>query len=304
MYGQNWLIVIWQALALLIVAPLVAGVIKKTKARLQNRRGPSLFQVYYDISKLLHKDSVVASAASWIFYRAPFIYFATAVGAAALVPVASSLFSLPGPLMDAFVLLYLLAAGRFFLVLASLDTASSFSGMGGSREMFITTFAEPAILLAITTVAFQANTTNLAAMTATAMSLPLGLASLFAAAAFYIVLITETGRIPVDNPDTHLELTMIHEGMIIEYSGKQLGLIIWASALKQLVLIAMFVALFLPNAADWTIIEQVLAFIGKMLLCAISLGVVETVTNKMRLFRVPGLLALSGLLSLLALIAQ
>ena len=288
-----------QALGVVLLAPLVAGVIKTAKARLQNRRGPRIFQLYFDFVKLLKKDSVVSPTASWIFNLAPYIYFASSIAATALVPVVT--IGTIG-IGDIFTLIYLLALGRFFLVLASLDAGSAFGGMGGAREMFIAILVEPALLLSMLTVAFRAQTTNLGLMASVVENSPLSLSYVFAAIAFFIVLIAETGRIPVDNPDTHLELTMIHEGMILEYSGRKLALILWASAVKQLSMMLLFIMFFLPDTifgnADW------IGIVLKVLLVAFAIAMTETSTNKLRLFKVPNFLAISCLLSLLALVAQ
>lgn len=282
------------AIMLVLIAPLIAAIIKNCKAKMQNRRGPGLLQVYYDLFKLLQKDSMVSPTTSWIFSLAPFIYFAAAFGASAL------LFS-----GDLFALLYLLAAGRFFLALASLDAGSTFGGMGGSREMYISVLVEPVLLLTMLTVAARASSTKLAAMATAAAVTPFSLPYLLAAIAFLIILVTETGRIPVDNPDTHLELTMIHEAMVLEYSGRRLGLIFLASAVKQLVFILLFVILFLPwQPAGLSPLMAALWLGGKVLIAAASLAVIETSTNKMRLFKVPGFMGLAGMLALLALVAQ
>lgn len=288
-----------QALGVILLAPLVSGVIKTAKARLQNRRGPGLFQVYFDLIKLLNKDSVVSPTISWIFNIAPYIYFAGCAAVAALLPVAS--FESTG-IGDIFTLIYLLALGRFFLVLASLDAGSAFGGMGGAREMYIAILVEPALLLSMLTVAFKAQTTNLGLMASMVESSPLSLAYVFAAIAFFIVLIAETGRIPVDNPDTHLELTMIHEAMILEYSGRKLALILWASAVKQLIMILLFILLFLPGNIFGSAIFS--GIVLKVILVAMGITIVETSTNKLRLFKVPNFMAVSCLLSLLALVAQ
>ncbi|WP_346356220.1 respiratory chain complex I subunit 1 family protein [Azotosporobacter soli] len=267
-------------------APLLNGLIKAAKARLQNRRGPRLLQGYFDIRKWLHKDAVVSPTTSWIFAAAPYVYLAATVAATV------QLFA-----MDFIVMIYLLASGRFFLVLASLDAGSAFGGMGGAREMFIAALVEPALLLAAATLALPAQSTQMALLTATAESGSIQLSQLLAAIAFYLVLVAETGRIPVDNPDTHLELTMIHEGMILEYSGHRLALIHLAAALKQLLFIVLFCQLFLPwGDAAWLAV--------KVMLVALLLALTETSTNKMRLFKVPEFLMLSGLISLLALLAQ
>ena len=288
-----------QGLAVILVAPLVAGIIKTTKAKLQNRRGPGILQPYFDLIKLFDKESVISPTVSWIFKGAPYIYFAAGVAAAALVPVAP--FSNTG-VSDVITLIYLLALGRFCLVLASLDSGSAFGGMGGAREMFIGILVEPALLLAMLTVAFKAQTTNLGVMVNQAASSPLSLAYIFAAIAFFIVLIAETGRIPVDNPDTHLELTMVHEGMCLEYSGRKLALISWAAAVKQLVMILLFVLLFLPGSPVSS--APLFWMVLKVLMVAVVIAFTETSTNKMRLFRVPNFLAVSCLLSILALVAQ
>jgi len=295
-----------QAALVAAAAPLTAGLIKTAKARLQNRRGPGILQPYYDLAKFLRKDSVVSPTTSWLFAAAPVVYFAAATAAAALAPVLAPFNpGAGGALADMFVLLYLFALGRFFLALASLDAGSAFGGMGGSREMFIAVLAEPAILLALLAAALPAGGTGLAGMAAKTATISWDLAEVFAAGAFFLVLIAETGRIPVDNPDTHLELTMVHEGMILEYSGRPLGLIHWAAAIKQLVMIALFAVLFLPGApATWPAAAQAALLAAKVAATALALAAVETATNKMRLFRVPAFMAVAGVLSLLALVAQ
>lgn len=295
-----------QAAMVASLAPLVAGLIKTAKARLQSRRGPGILQPYYDLAKFLGKDSVVSPTTSWLFAAAPSVYFAAALGAAALAPVLAPLASGLGMgFADLFMLLYLFALGRFFLALASLDAGSSFGGMGGSREMFIAVLAEPAILLALLAVALPAKSTGMTAMAASAASAKWALSEVFAAGAFFIVLLAETGRIPVDNPDTHLELTMVHEGMILEYSGRPLGLIHWAVAIKQLVMITLFAVLFLPGAPlSWPPLAQAAVLAVKVAATALALAAAETATNKMRLFRVPAFMTVSGVLALLALVAR
>ncbi len=272
-------------LATLLGAPLLNGLIKRSKARLQNRRGPSLLQGYFDILKWLQKETVISPTTSWIFNIAPYLYFASVF--AAVIQFFQ---------VDFLVMIYLLAFGRFFLVLASLDAGSAFGGMGGAREMFIATLVEPALLLAVATLALPVQSSNLPQLYAEAVQ-PLNLAQLLAALAFYLVLLAESGRIPIDNPDTHLELTMIHEGMILEYSGRSLALIHLAAAVKQLLYVLLFCKFFLPwGAGFWLPLKA--ALLGVSLACA------ETATNKMRLFRVPAFLSLSGMIALLALLAQ
>ncbi len=288
-----------QSLGIVLLAPLVAGIIKTVKARLQNRRGAGIFQPYFDLIKLLNKDSVVSPTVSWIFNLAPFIYFASATAAAVIV---SSVFVPHHSFGDIFTLIYLLALGRFFLVMASLDGGSAFGGMGGAREMFIGTLVEPAMLLSILTIAMKSHTTNIGMMVESVGNPLLSLQYVFASLAFFIVLLTETGRIPVDNPDTHLELTMIHEGMTLEYSGRKLALIYWASAVKQLIMMLLFVVFFLPG--ELLVSVPVIGTVLKVLFVCVLIAGTETSMNKMRLFHVPKFLALSCLLSLLALVAQ
>lgn len=289
-----------QAALIIILSPLIAGIIKKTKACLQNRRGSSIFQPYNDLAKLFAKDSVVSPTVSWIFRIAPYMYFAGAFAAAVIIGFSGS----ASPFADVLLLIYMLAIGRFFLALASLDAGSAFGGMGGSREMYIAVLVEPALLLALMTVAMRAGTTALPAMNAAAAGSPLSLPYILAAIAFFVVTIAEVGRVPVDNPDTHLELTMIHEGMVLEYSGRPLGLILLASMTKQLIVLLLFVNFFIPWEIPGGNLIQIAWFAGKLIAAAMLLAAIETSTNKMRLFRLPGFLAVSCLLSLLALVAQ
>ena len=218
-----------QLVLLLLVAPLLSGMIKTLKARLQTRRGPGVLQSYRDIFKLLRKGMVIPETASWIFSAAPYMIFGTATLVGLMIPMTTTHapLSLFGGVLA---VVYLLALGRFFLALGGLDTGSSFGGLGSSREMTISAIAEPAMMLAIFTVALGANSTNLSEMAKVAVGQSwrfLAPSQMLAFAALLIVLIAETGRIPVDNPATHLELTMIHEAMVLEYSGPYLALIEW-----------------------------------------------------------------------------
>ena len=294
------LFMILQVVVLAVLAPLVAGVIKNTKGKMQSRRGPGYFQVYFDLRKFFQKDNVISPTVSWIFHTTPYIYFATALGAAALAP--TLLFDRGFHYDSIFVLIYLLGLGRFFLALASLDAGSTFGGMGGSREMFINALVEPVMMMTLFTVAMRANSTGMSQMASTAASSGISLSSILAAIAFLILTVAETGRIPVDNPDTHLELTMVHEAMVLEYSGRSVALIFWGSAIKQLVTILLMVNLFLP----WNPVGMLppVWMIIKVLVIAVVLAGIETSTNKMRLFRLPGLLIATGCLSLLAIIAM
>src|SRR5713101_5204320 len=237
-----------QLLLLLAVAPLVSGVIKMLKARLQTRQGPGVLQPYRDIHKLFQKGMVLPNTASWIFAAAPYVVFLTAALAGLMVPMVAA--DIPiGLFGGVLAVVYLLGLSRFFLALGGLDTGSSFGGLGSSREMTISALAEPAMMLAVFTVAIGAGSTNLSTVAHVALGQSwrfLAPSQMLAFAAMLIVLIAETGRIPVDNPATHLELTMIHEAMILEYSGPYLALIEWGAWIKQLVLMTLLVNTFFP----------------------------------------------------------
>jgi formate hydrogenlyase subunit 4 len=299
-----------QTALLLLLAPLLSGLIKNWKAKLQNRRGPRIWQSYFDVVKFLRKDMVISEHASWVFAVTPYVLFLTALSAGLLVPMvtAQAPMSLFGGVLA---LVGLLALGRFFLALGGLDTASVFGGMGSSREMTISAIAEPAMMLAIFTVAITAGSTNLSQIVLVSQGTGwkfLDPSHAMAFAAMFIVLLAETGRIPVDNPATHLELTMIHEAMLLEYSGRYLALIEWAVSIKQLVLMALLANIFFPVglAADTTPAALglgLLFFMAKLIVLAGAVVLVETTNAKLRLFRVPDLLSAAFMLALLALVS-
>jgi formate hydrogenlyase subunit 4 len=299
-----------QLLLLLAISPLAGGVIKTLKARLQTRRGPGILQPYRDLHKLFRKGMVIPESASWIFSAAPVVVFATAAVVGLMIPMitAEAPLSLFGGVLA---VVYLLGLGRFFLALGGLDTGSSFGGLGSSREMTISALAEPAMMLAIFTVALSANSTNLSEIARSAIGQSwrfLAPSQMLAFAALFIVLIAETGRIPVDNPATHLELTMIHEAMILEYSGPYLALIEWGSWMKQLILMTLLVNTFYPFGLTLEYSPASIAvacglFLAKLLLVSLLIVLVETTNAKLRLFRVPELLAVAFILGALALIS-
>lgn len=299
-----------QFVLVLLIAPLLSGFIKTLKARLQTRRGPNVFQSYRDILKLFQKGMVIPETASWIFSATPYIVFVTAALVGLMIPLTATEapLSLFGGVLA---VVYLLALGRFFLALAGLDAGSSFGGLGSSREMTISAIAEPAMMLAIFTVALAASSTNLSEMAKVAVSHSwkfLAPSQMLAFAALFIVVIAETGRIPVDNPATHLELTMIHEAMILEYSGPYLALLEWGASIKQLVLMTLVVNTFFPFGLSSSGTVRGLAlglifYLTKMLLLACFVVLVETTNAKLRLFRVPELLMVSFIFGALALIS-
>ena len=290
-----------QAVAIVALAPLIQGFIQWCKARSQNRRGPAPWQPYHNLFKLLGKDMVTPQTASWITTVTPFICFGAAFAVAALVPVFPDK---NGGVADLLLVVYLFGLSRFVLALAGLDTGSSFAGMGSSREMYLAVLVEPAFLLAILAAASGAGTTELGAMTGDALKHSFTLPYVLAAVAFFLVTVAECGRIPVDNPDTHLELTMFQEAMLLEYSGPQLALLHWSIFVRQLGMILLFVKLFLPWSWLDLIPFESVWLVGKIFIVAILLAATETSTAKMRLFRLPDFLAASGLLSLLALVAH
>lgn len=300
-----------QILLLLALAPLVSGCIKNWKAKLQNRRGPRIWQPYRDLAKFLRKDMVISEHASWIFRAMPYVLFTSTLLAGLMLPLVTT--TAPLSLMGgALAFVGLLALGRFFLALGGLDPASAFGGMGSSREMTISAIAEPALMLAIFTVAITADkSTNFSQMLLAGQGAGwelLNPAHVLAFAALFIVLLAETGRIPVDNPATHLELTMIHEAMILEYSGRYLALIEWSASIKQLILMALLVNVFFPvgiatNVSATAIGLGLLWFIVKLLALAGAVVLVETTNAKLRLFRVPDLLSAAFVLATLALLS-
>lgn len=303
-------LIVVQVIMLLALAPFIVGVIRKVKARLQCRRGAGLFQPYADLAKLFRKQPVRSSTTSWIFTAAPYIVFASTVAAGLLMPV----FLSHTPLNFAgniIALVYLLALGTFFLILAGLDAGSAFGGMGSSREAIIATLAEPAMMLSILAIALTAGSTNLstivhqsALLEGVVLAPP---AHLMALAAMFIVTLAETGRVPVDNPATHLELTMIHEAMLLEYSGRYLALMEWAAGIKLLVLLTLIVNVFAPWGIATSLAPAALAtgtavYVLKVAGLAVVIGVIESMFAKLRLFRVPELLGAAFILALLALV--
>jgi formate hydrogenlyase subunit 4 len=296
-----------QAAGLLALAPLLKTAIKKMKARLQNRQGPPLLQGYYDLAKLLRKEPVRSETASWVFVAGPRVYFGAAVAATTLVPVLVAAAPLEGA-GGILLLVGTLALGRFALATAALDTGSAFGGMGASRDMTIAALAEPALMLGLFASALAAGSLNLGSLVRSVLQhgITFHPSDLLAFAGLFIIVIAETGRIPVDNPATHLELTMIHEAMVLEYAGPDLALVEWASAVKELLYLTLLVDLFMPvgmatSARPVAIVVALLAWAGKVFLLAIAVTITESTNAKLRLFRVPELVSISLGLAFLAL---
>jgi len=303
----GYLLEIGQALLALLLAPGLVGFIRMVKARLQGRRGAPPWQPYYDLRKLLGKEAVVSRNASWLFRFAPYLIFAATVAVTMLVPLIAA--PLPFDAVgDLLTVVYLMLLGTFFLALAGLDPGTAFGGMGASREMTVAAIAEPTIALAIFGLAVGAGSTNLGRIVAETLSHPgavINPGHLLGFAALFIVMLAETGRLPVDNPATHLELTMIHEAMALEYSGRYLALIEWAAGLKLLVFFSLLANLFLPWGVATTLTAgsvtiAVFALIAKLTLLGLAVALIETRLAKLRLFRVPELLGVSFVLALLS----
>ncbi len=291
----------------LLVAPLVTGIVRKLKARLLRRRGASVLQPYYELYRLSQKEALMAENASWLYRTVPYVVFATVWVAAALVPTFATglLFSW---VADLLAIVALLGTARFALALAGMDVGTSFGGIGSSREMMIASLAEPAMLMIVFTVALLAQTTQLSsiadyiATNPTGLRVSLGLIFV----ALVIVSLAENGRIPIDNPSTHLELTMVHEAMILEYSGRHLALIELTASLKLVLYLSLFGCIFAPfgiasaNAsfADFGI--GFMAYLGKLAIGAGLLALGETAVAKMRVFRVAEFLGGALILALLA----
>lgn len=305
----SYLAIIIQLIFIPVFSPMVIGIIRKFKARMQNRTGPSIIQPYRDLYKLLQKDEVLSEHTSWISRYAPVFVFASTLAAAAYVPLL-----LPGIGWnsggDFLVVVYLLLLGTFFLGLLGMDAGSSFGGFGSSREMTVSMLSEGGLVGSLFALALLAKSTNLADMSITVSSLPLEalVPVVFAGIAFYISLLAETARYPFDNPATHLELTMIHEAMILESSGKRLALLEWASANKLLIFLVLGANLYLswlyPSVGSGGLLSilHFIVFIGVVLFITASIGVLESTIAKVRYFRIPDVLFTSLILALLAII--
>jgi len=302
----NWLTQFAQIIVVLALAPLLTGVTRKIRSRLLRRRGASIAQPYCDLLKLIRKEVVVAENASWLFRAAPYVIFATTWVAAALVPTFAM--GLPlGAAADMIVIVALLGTARFMLALAGLDVGTSFGGIGSSREMMFASLAEPAMLMAVFTLSLFAGSTELSSISSFMLGPHAGLNISLALAlvALIIVAIGENARIPVDNPATHLELTMVHEAMILEYSGRHLAVIEAAASVKLLLYLSVIGCVFIPwgtAMAGANPIAYVIGFASyllKLLLLGFLLSVFETAIAKMRVFRVPDFLGVALMLGLL-----
>lgn len=295
-----------QMLLVVTAAPALTGLVRKIKARLMRRAGPPILQPYRDLARLMRKEAVIAANASWLFRAVPYLVFAVTWVAAALVPTFATglLFSWTA---DLIAIIALLGSARFFLALAGMDVGTSFGGIGSSREMLIASLAEPAMMMIIFVLALIAGSTQLSTIAEFMLSTEAGLrVSLgLALVALIMVAIAENARIPVDNPATHLELTMVHEAMVLEYSGRHLGLIELSASLKLLLYVSLIACVFAPwglapaqsSLLSWLI--GTAAWLLKLAVAAFALALFETSIAKMRVFRVPEFLGAAFMLGLL-----
>jgi formate hydrogenlyase subunit 4 len=283
-----------QMTLVIALAPALTGLVRKAKAQLQRRRGPMAWQPYRTLYRLARKEAVVAESASWLFRIVPYLVFAATWVAAALVPTFATglLFSWSA---DLIAIVALLGAARFFLALAGLDVGTSFGGLGASREAMFATLAEPAMITIVFSLALIAGSTQLSTIAAVMTSSGVGLRVTLGMAliALIIVALAENGRIPVDNPATHLELTMVHEAMALEYSGRHLALIELAAMLKLLLYVSIIACVFMPwglAIGDASIAARLVGaglYVVKLAAAGLALALFETSFAKMRIFRVP-----------------
>jgi formate hydrogenlyase subunit 4 len=300
-----------QVVLTIAAAPFLVGVMRLIRARLEGRVGPPIAQPWRDLRKLLGKDRMVSDNTGWVFSVAPLVLLASATLVAGIVPFLSTKSALD-QVGDLFAVVYLLLLGTVFLSLAGLDAGTAFGGMGSSRAMTITAIAEPTVLVAIFALSVSTGSSNLGSIVAATLAHPSTAASpesLLAFAALAVVTIAETGRIPVDNPNTHLELTMIHEAMVLEYSGPDLALIELAAHLRLVVFLGLLSNLFVPwgiatTAQPLQLLAAAAAVAVKIIVLAAVIAVVEVFMAKVRLFRVPELLAASFVLAFLAVTAS
>jgi len=295
------IIIAMQLILFITAAPVLSGLISKIKNNIRLRKGQSVLQPYYNLAKLFSKGEVVSETASWIFRVTPIVVISSALTAAALVPV--FIFSSPARHTGDFLaLVFIFALGRFFLALSALDTGSSFGGMGSSREMFISSLAEPALCLAVFSISMQFGSTDISAFSGM-HAVPVS--SITAAIVLFLVTIAETSRIPVDNQETHLELTMVHEAMVLEYSGRSLALIETASYIKQMILFFLIAQIIFPIAppvfgslaqtAFW-----ILWYLARIVIIAVCMALAEVSVAKMRLFRAADFLGFAFVLGIIA----
>lgn len=306
---KNIIVVSCHLVVLLLLSPLVNSIIKKIKALLQGRSGIPLTQGYYDLIKYFHKETVISKQTSWIFTTTPIIVFSSTLIAGLFVPSFSDIGSI-SILGGIIVFIYLLGLSRFFMSLAAMEPGSGFCGMASSREIMLSILIEPVMFLSLIVLSLLANSTEISTIINSISRHNLTLPStgyILAIVSLFIISIAEIGRIPFDNQETHYELTMIHEGLLLEYSGKLLGLMIWSGWVKQLIIISLISNLIFPwgitDSFTLPAISMALIFYFlKVLVFSIFIALIETIIAKVRLFRVKDILISSFVISVIALI--
>jgi len=312
-FNVNW----WELLAsalqvilMIAISPLITGIIKKFKASMQHRKGNSVFQPYYDLAKLFRKGKVISESSSWLFRATPYICLGSMFLLAMMVPFFFT--GVLAPYADMIALVYIFALYRFMMVLGGLEGGSVFGGMGSSREMMMSVLVEPAILLAVMALSGLTHV-GMSISDIPAQIILMGASAItpvliLAAASFFITLLAENKRVPFDNPSTHLELTMVHEGMLLEYSGRSLGMMEFSSMLRLTIFMSIMGSMFLPwglatEVTPAAILIGLAAILLKILVMCFAIAIIESVMSKYRLFRLPNLLTASFALSLLAMIS-
>jgi formate hydrogenlyase subunit 4 len=311
MNGAHWFVQGLGVVIALAAAPLFVGWVNVCRAALQNRTAPSILLPYYGLHKLLHKDAVVAERASSLFRVTPYVVFGAMVAMAAIVPFLGTRFPLTSA-ADAIALVGLLAIARVFMSLAAMDVGTAFGSIGARREMMVGFLAEPALLMVIFVAALISSTTALPFIAERLATQSLGIypSLAFTGVAFTMVLLAENARIPVDNPATHLELTMIHEAMVLEYSARHLAILEWAAALKLFNYACVGIALFLPwgvatdDAGPAMLLSSLLLLTLKLMLAGVGLALIETLSAKLRVLRAPEFLATAFLFAVLGLLVH
>ena len=301
---------LFELVAALVLAPILNGWVNKCRAWLQNRSAPPLLQTWYTLSKLFDKEVLLAHNASPLFRAAPYIVFSCTALAAAIVPTLSTDLILSSS-ADAIALVGLFALGRVFIALAGMDVGTAFGSLGSRREMLIGFLAEPALLMVFFTASLISRSTSLSTIVETLARSEIAIypSLAFAGVAFAMVSLAENARVPIDNPTTHLELTMIHEAMILEYSGRHLALIEWAACLKLFAYMCIGIALFFPFGTPEASDPASLALAGVILIvkltaCGFLLALIETLSAKMRIFRAPEFLGTAFLMAMLAMLVH
>ncbi len=289
-----------------LLSPAVLGLIRKMKALMQSRHGASIFQPYLDLAKLFQKNEVISEDASWIFTFAPYIVFGSTLAIAWGIPLLGTVAALPAT-GDFLVFVYLIALGTFFLALAGMDTGGGFGGFGSSREMTFAALTEGGLIFSLAGVALMTGASTFAGMMSALQAAPLFayLPLSLSGAAFFLALLSENARYPVDNPATHLELTMVHEAMILEYSGKRLALMEWAAGNKLLMFIVIFANIFVPwspAALGTSAVAALVVLFAKITIIAGTIALIESTMSKFRFFRVPDLLFTSFVLGVISIV--